>query len=75
MSAGHEDSGLRRGRHKLLPAAVTARLQMLADAVGIWAERFRTRRRLNHLSDHMLEDIGVSRTDMAREAEKPFWRK
>jgi len=44
-------------------------------AVRMWAERQRTRRQLNRLSDHMLRDIGISRGDASHEIEKPFWRK
>ncbi|MFC6672332.1 DUF1127 domain-containing protein [Marinobacterium aestuariivivens] len=38
------------------------------------AERSRSRRQLQMLDDHMLKDIGISRADAVREADKPFWR-
>jgi uncharacterized protein YjiS (DUF1127 family) len=39
-----------------------------------WVERARQRRALASLDDHELRDIGITRADAAREAEKPFWR-
>ena len=44
------------------------------DTVCVWSERVRQRRQLLSLSDQMLSDIGVSRTDAFKECEKPFWR-
>ena len=38
-----------------------------------WQERARQRRRLAELDDRMLRDIGLSRADVGREVEKPFW--
>ncbi len=35
--------------------------------------RQRTRRALAQLDDRMLRDIGISREQAMREAEKPFW--
>ena len=75
MSVGRRESGLQPGRLRFLSAAIGARGQMVIEAIATWVERRRTRRRLNHLSDHMLKDIGISRADRARELEKPFWRK
>jgi uncharacterized protein YjiS (DUF1127 family) len=34
----------------------------------------RPRRYLQFLSEHMLRDLGLSRTDVQVEASKPFWR-
>lgn len=42
-----------------------------------WRERMRSRRQLNglcELDDHILQDIGLTRSELRREAEKPFWR-
>jgi uncharacterized protein YjiS (DUF1127 family) len=50
-----------------LPAAAFA---CLLD----WQERAQERHHLARLDDHMLRDIGVSRTDIMHEASKPFWR-
>jgi uncharacterized protein YjiS (DUF1127 family) len=38
-----------------------------------WHELARQRRALLTLSDHMLKDIGVTRTEAEREARRPFW--
>lgn len=38
-----------------------------------WQERARQRRRLSELDDRMLKDIGLTRADVSREVEKPFW--
>ena len=41
-----------------------------------WAERRATRQALLALADekHLLNDIGVTRTQAVREAAKPFWQ-
>lgn len=49
-------------------------LVVLFDTVADWSERRRQRRALQALPDHLLQDIGVSRADVAQEAEKPFWK-
>lgn len=46
----------------------------VAWRVAIWAERRRSRRALAELSDMQLRDIGLTRDQADREAEKPFWR-
>jgi uncharacterized protein YjiS (DUF1127 family) len=38
-----------------------------------WQERARQRHRLAELDDRMLKDIGLTRADVTREVEKPFW--
>ena len=38
-------------------------------------ERSRQRRALAQLSDELLRDIGLARSDVARESEKPLWRR
>ncbi len=40
----------------------------------IWLARLKQRRQLAHLSDVMLKDIGISRSDADAEASKPFWK-
>ena len=49
-------------------------VRRLIDLLIDWQERARQRRALAALSDHMLRDIGLSRTDVTIEANKPFWR-
>jgi uncharacterized protein YjiS (DUF1127 family) len=53
---------------------VRRRLRHLCHTVWLWHERARQRRHLQLLSDHMLRDLGLSRTDVQAEASKPFWR-
>ncbi|MBI5263467.1 MAG: DUF1127 domain-containing protein [Bradyrhizobium sp.] len=49
-------------------------LSQLAETIHLWRERYRTRRELAQWTDRDLQDIGVSRSDVAFETEKPFWR-
>ncbi|HYH19838.1 MAG TPA: DUF1127 domain-containing protein [Azospirillum sp.] len=39
-----------------------------------WVGRWRQRRALADLDDHLLRDLGISREDALRESRKPFWR-
>lgn len=44
--------------------------------LGFWIDRSRQRKQLGELAelnDYLLKDIGVSREEALREAEKPFW--
>jgi uncharacterized protein YjiS (DUF1127 family) len=49
-------------------------LVAVMGALGAWRERYQQRRILDALSDHMLNDIGVSRTDLARDEWRSFPR-
>jgi uncharacterized protein YjiS (DUF1127 family) len=63
--------------HRAAEVIGAALLAGFAAAFGIlwtWRDRYRERRMLSALSDHMLKDIGVSRADVEREAGKTFWR-
>ena len=80
MTTGRQESGLQPRRWpKIGPwwgyLARAARVRRSVEAIGVWRERRRMRRHLTLLSEHMLQDIGVSRADVVQEAEKPFWRK
>jgi uncharacterized protein YjiS (DUF1127 family) len=72
MSLEGRKSGLRPRRLRGFRPAWWIRLAETAEA---WAARWRTRRRMTRLSDHMLRDIGVARADLEREVGKAFWRK
>ena len=39
-----------------------------------WLERARQRHALRALDDWVLKDIGLSRADVMREGDKPFWQ-
>ena len=45
------------------------------DVFKTWARRNHERRMLALLSDRMLDDVGLSRHDVARESAKYFWQK
>ncbi|MGE5157237.1 MAG: DUF1127 domain-containing protein [Gemmatimonas sp.] len=45
-----------------------------SETLQIWRQRYRTRRELARWTDRDLHDVGVSWSDIANEAEKPFWR-
>ena len=54
--------------------ALPLRLCAVVDTLIEWRRRYRSRRQLRMLSDHMCKDIGISRTDAWREGSKPFWK-
>ncbi|MDJ0951396.1 MAG: DUF1127 domain-containing protein [Alphaproteobacteria bacterium] len=48
--------------------------RLSVETLLLWQERYRMRRKLLELDNRMLEDIGLSRAEIWREASKPFWR-
>jgi uncharacterized protein YjiS (DUF1127 family) len=46
----------------------------LGETLHVWAERRRQRSELARWNERDLHDVGLSWSDIAREAEKPFWR-
>jgi uncharacterized protein YjiS (DUF1127 family) len=55
-------------------AAALARATLVAsDTLHLWMDRCRQRRALGKMSDHMLKDLGLSRSDAGRETGKRFW--
>lgn len=60
-----------------VPAPVTIRSRAASwlRYILTWSERIRQRRALLALDDWMLKDIGLSRADVMRECDKPFWQK
>jgi uncharacterized protein YjiS (DUF1127 family) len=46
----------------------------LRETLRVWRERQDQRRQLAELSERDLHDVGLSWSDVAFEAEKPFWR-
>jgi uncharacterized protein YjiS (DUF1127 family) len=54
-----------------MPKAVFAGTTAL---LGEWRRRYRERAQLAVLDERMLRDIGVNRSDVLREVNKPFWR-
>jgi uncharacterized protein YjiS (DUF1127 family) len=49
-------------------------LAELAETLQIWRDRSRQRRELAQWTERELHDVGLSWSDIAHEAEKPFWR-
>ena len=52
----------------------TGFLTRLAETLHVWRQRYQSRRELAKWSDRELHDIGMSWSDVAHEADKPFWR-
>jgi uncharacterized protein YjiS (DUF1127 family) len=48
--------------------------EVLNETFHLWRQRYRTRQELTQWTDRDLRDAGVSWSDVAHEAEKPFWR-
>ena len=46
----------------------------LSETLHVWRERQRARRELSQWTERDMHDVGISRADIARETEKPFWR-
>ncbi|WP_247873000.1 DUF1127 domain-containing protein [Azospirillum sp. TSH64] len=73
-------SGLYTAATGAVPAAdrvtVVARrpLWRLLDLLFSVMERRKQRHALMGLDDHLLKDIGVSRSEVEQEVSKPFWR-
>lgn len=49
-------------------------LNKIATKVREYRENSRQRRQLAQLPDYLLKDIGITRADALKEAEKPFWQ-
>ena len=49
-------------------------LSQVVETLHVWRQRYRSRRELANWSERELHDIGISWSDVAYEAEKPFWR-
>jgi uncharacterized protein YjiS (DUF1127 family) len=46
----------------------------LGETLRTWRERRQQRRELANWNERDLHDVGLSRSDVVYEAEKPFWR-
>lgn len=58
----------------LKPRLVHTLLRFAERVFSIWPERLRQRNRLAELTEAQLRDVGLTRADVRRETEKPFWR-
>ena len=52
--------------------AIAARV---SGTVNLWSRRSHDRRVLATMNQHLLDDIGLTRADVARESAKFFWQK
>ncbi len=66
------ESGMRH--HGLDMPAAAAVSKSLLRGLASWMARWNQRRSLDRLEIHLLDDIGITRADVAREVAKPFWR-
>jgi uncharacterized protein YjiS (DUF1127 family) len=49
-------------------------LNQLREILHVWRQRYQSRRELSQWTDRDLHDVGLSWSDIADEAAKPFWR-
>jgi uncharacterized protein YjiS (DUF1127 family) len=54
-------------------AGVSSRFGRIAAVFALWSQRRRTRAALRALPEHMLRDIGLTRSAADAEARRPFW--
>ena len=46
----------------------------IRQGLALWVRRSHERRVLSQMSNHMLDDIGLTQADVKREASKFFWQ-
>jgi uncharacterized protein YjiS (DUF1127 family) len=56
------------------PRGIVRLLKAAINRLAEWRERSEQRKHLAGMNERMLKDVGISRADAAREANKPFWR-
>ncbi|AJQ94495.1 putative conserved small protein [Gynuella sunshinyii YC6258] len=42
--------------------------------MGRWNRNYRQRKQLMEISGFLLKDMGITKTDLRREIQKPFWK-
>ncbi|KAA3651336.1 MAG: DUF1127 domain-containing protein [Proteobacteria bacterium] len=47
----------------------------MRTTLSVWRKRSASRRELRELDDHVLRDVGISRSQADFEGNKPFWIK
>jgi uncharacterized protein YjiS (DUF1127 family) len=66
--------GYGRALIKSLALAVFVMPERGLDLLVVWETRLRNRQNLARLDVRMLDDMGMSPEDAARESAKPFWQ-
>jgi uncharacterized protein YjiS (DUF1127 family) len=86
MNRGHADAPPEMAQSHVVCRPATASAFFLPFAVArraliagfeqllLWQDRANQRRRLSMAEHHVLEDIGITRAEVALEIRKPFWR-
>lgn len=78
MKNSQLDTGHSLDQTSELGAIATSILHLPANVLtlfGDWQHRASQRTHLRDLDDRLLKDMGLTRTDVFREASKPFWVK
>ncbi len=74
-AAGHRSRiAPQKVRRRAMPLLRQA-LNRIFAALQEWRRRGRDRAELARFDERMLSDIGITRADLWREINKPFWRK
>ena len=60
--------------HHTLDHQASGILNQVGETLHVWWERYERRRELSQWTERDLHDIGMSRSDIVFETEKPFWR-
>ncbi len=69
-----DDLGISEGLYGLVRRIEEASAKVSAT-FKIWAARSNDRRQLAQMNDRLLEDIGLTRSEVAPEINKYFWQK
>ncbi len=70
---GHLPFPAHHDRHRARRPGLRDRLARLLRTLGNWRSLRRQRAHLAELDDHILRDIGLTRDDALREAQRPVW--
>jgi uncharacterized protein YjiS (DUF1127 family) len=68
------DAGAGRAASPGFGVAVAGLASAALDLLIGWQQRYVERQELAMLDDRQLKDLGLTRGDIAAEADKPFWR-